>query len=142
MTGYLLDTNVISELTRDIPDPNVVTFLVEESDLWLSSIVIYELEYGVQLLPRGLRRDHLGALNASIISEYDNRILPLDKIGAEWAARFRAQAHRTGRPLDLGDALVAGVAKANALSIATRNVGDFVKLDVEVSDPWQPRQLP
>ena len=142
MTGYLLDTNVVSELTRDIPDPNVVTFLVEESDLWLSSIVIYELEYGVQLLPRGLRRDHLGALNASIISEYDNRILPLDKIGAEWAARFRAQAHRTGRPLDLGDALVAGVAKANALSIATRNVGDFVSLDVEVTNPWQPRQLP
>ena len=108
MTGYLLDTNVISELTRDIPDPNVVTFLVEESDLWLSSIVIYELEYGVQSLPRGLRRDHLDALNASIISEYDNRILPLDKIGAECAARFRAQAHGTGRPLDLGDALVAG----------------------------------
>ena len=142
MTGYLLDTNVISELTRDIPDPNVVTFLVEESDLWLSSIVIYELEYGVQLLPRGLRRDHLDTLNASIISEYDNRILPLDKIGAEWDARFRAQAHRTGRPLDLGDALVAGVAKANVLSIATRNVGDFVTLDVEVTNPWQPRQLP
>ena len=142
MTGYLLDTNVVSELTRDIPDPNVVTFLSEESDLWLSSIVIYELEYGVQLLPRGLRRDHLGALNASIISEYDNRILSLDKIGAEWAARFRAQAHRTGRPLDLGDALVAGVAKANALSIPTRNVGDFVSLDVEITNPWQPRQLP
>ncbi len=142
MTGYLLDTNVVSELTRDIPDPNVVTFLSEESDLGLSSIVIYELEYGVQLLPRGLRRDHLGALNASIISEYDNRILSLDKIGAEWAARFRAQAHGTGRPLDLGDALVAGVAKANALSIATRNVGDFVSLDVEITNPWRPRQLP
>jgi len=63
--------------------------------------------------------------------------LPLDRIGAERAAQFRAQAHRSGRVLDLGDALIAGTAKVHSLSVATRNVGDFADLDVDVINPWE-----
>ena len=54
MTGYLLDTNVISELSRDAPNPQVISFLDSEDDLWLSSIVLHEIEYGLQLLPAEL----------------------------------------------------------------------------------------
>ena len=55
MSRYLLDTNVVSELTRHSPAPQVVSFLSEQDDLWLSSIVVHELEYGLRLLPQGRR---------------------------------------------------------------------------------------
>ncbi len=136
MTGYLLDTNVISELTRDIPDPQVVDFLAERDDVWVSSILIHEVEYGVRLLPQGTRRNWLSAMQAAILSEYAHRVLPLDRAGAEWAAEFRATARRAGRVVDMGDALVAGIAKANALTVATRNLPHFRPLNVEVFSPW------
>ena len=137
MNGYLLDTNVVSELTNDVPHPGVVSFLREHDELWLASVVVHELEYGLQLLPDGQRRDRLYASHLSIMSRYVSRILPLDKSGAEWAALFRAQERRSGRTLDLGDALIAGIAKANDLAVVTRNIRDFDGLDVEVVNPWE-----
>ena len=136
MTSYLLDTNVISDLTRNAPSPQVVRFLAEQDDLWLSSIVIHELEYGLRLLPRGRRRSRLSEAQSGLLAAYESRILPLDTKGAEWAAQFRAEARRIGRPLDLGDALIAGTAKAHAMTLATRNVADFEHLDVDVINPW------
>lgn len=137
MTGFLLDTNVVSELTRERPAPRVISFLSEQPDLWLTTLVLHELEYGLELLPPGARRDGLEAVLAAFIAEYDDRILPLDRIAAEWAARFRARAHRSGQVLDLGDALIAGTAKAHDLSLATRNVRDFDRVDVDVVNPWE-----
>ena len=136
MSGFLLDTNVLSELTREVPHPGVIAFLAEQEDLWLPSLVVHELEYGVQLLPQGRRRDHLQALLTNVISTYADRILALDRPAAESAARLRAQARRMGRPLDLGDALIAGIAQSNVLTIATRNVRDFDFVDVTVISPW------
>ena len=138
MKGFLLDTNVVSELTRDAPAPQVVEYLATHDDLWLSSIVIHELEYGLQLLPDGQRKDRLSAMVSSVVSVYEDRILPLDRIGAAWAARFRAQERRSGRVLDLGDSLIAGIARANDLAVATRNVGDFQYLAIDVVNPWEP----
>ena len=99
--GYLLDTNVISEIVRGAPHPGVVTFLAEHEDLWLSSIVVHELEYGVRRVPQGQRRTHLQASLLRLTTEYDDRILPLDRTSAEWAAQFRAQAQHAGLTLDL-----------------------------------------
>ena len=139
MNGYLLDTNVISEVIRSTPHTRVVTFLAEHDDLWLSSIVIHELEYGLQRMAQGQRRSGLQDSLLGVIAEYEDRILPLERVGAEWAARFRAQAHRFGRTLDLGDALIAGTAKTHDLAIATRNVRDFDVLEVQVVNPWETR---
>ena len=137
MTGFLLDTNVISELTRERPESRVVAFLSEQPDLWLSTLVLHELEFGLELLPHGARRDGLGAVLAAFIVEYEDRVLPLDRMAAGWAARIRARAHRSGRVLDLGDSLIAGTAKAHDLALATRNVRDFERLDIEVTNPWE-----
>ena len=139
MNGYLLDTNVISEVIRSTPHTRVVTFLTKHDDLWLSSIVIHELEYGLQRMAQGQRRASLQDGLLEIIAEYEDRILPLERGGAEWAARFRAHAQRSGRMLDLGDALIAGTAKTHDLAIATRNVRDFDALDVKVVNPWKTR---
>ncbi len=137
MSGILLDTNVVSELTKDAPNPRVVAFLTEQDDLWLSALVLHELEFGLQLLLPGQRRDGLRSVLSEFIATYEDRILPLERTGAERAAQFRAQAHRCGRVLDLGDALIAGTAKIHDLSVATRNVGDFADLDVDVINPWE-----
>ena len=136
MTSYLLDTNVISELTRNAPDPQVVRFLSEQDDLWLSAVVVHELEYGLRLLPQGRRRSHLSEMQSGILAAYENRILPLDVRGAEWAAHFRTEARRIGRHLDLGDALIAGTAKAHGMPLATRNITDFGHLEIDVINPW------
>ena len=110
MSGYPLDTNVVSKTMRRIPHSQVVTCLAKHDDLWLSMIVLHELEYGVQLME--------------------------SRAAMEWAARFRAQSQRSEYALGLGDALMAGAAKANGLCVATRNVTDFQHLDVDVTNPW------
>ena len=137
MSGYLIDTNVVSELTKASPDSGVIAFLSEQDDLWLASVVLHELEFGLQSLPQGRRRDALRQVLSDFITEFDDRILPLERVEAEWAARLRAEAHLSGRALHLGDALIAGTAKAHGLSVATRNVKDFDGLDVNVANPWQ-----
>lgn len=71
-----------------------------------------------------------------LIREYEDRVLPLDRAGAEWAAQFRAHSQRSGLTLDLGDALIAGTAKAHDLAVVTRNVADFESLDVDIVNPW------
>ena len=136
MSGYLIDTNVVSELTKASPDSGVVTFLSEQDDLWLSSVVLHELEFGLLSLPEGRRRDDLQQVLSDFVAEFDDRILPLERVEAEWAARLRAEAHLSGRVLHLGDALIAGTARAHGLSVATRNVKDFDGLDVNVANPW------
>ena len=137
MTEYALDTNVVSEPTKDVQNPRVIAFLNEQLGLWLPSVVVHEMEYGIQLLPQGRRRNRLREAVDEIISSYNDRILPLERSGSEWAAMYRAQARRDGRLLRLSDALIAGIARANDLTIATRNIRDFDGLDVEVFDPWE-----
>ena len=137
MTGFLLDTNVVSEMTRSRPSPLVVAFLDRTSELWLASLVVHELEFGLRLLPPGRRRDLLRMDLSRFLGSYADRILPIDETGAVWAARLRANAVISGRPPDLIDMLIAGTAKAHGLTVATRNVRDFEGLGVEVVDPWQ-----
>ena len=123
MIGYLLGTNAISEIVRGAPHPGVVTFLAEHEDLWLSSIMVHELEYGVRRLPQGQRRTHLQVSLLHLTTEYDDRILPLDRTSAELAAQFRTQAQHAGLTLDLGDALIAGSAKTPTSVSGTVRVG-------------------
>ena len=139
MKGILLDTNVVSETARAEPDKSVLAFLYHQRDLWLSSIVLHELEFGLQLLPLGRRRDRIAAAVRSLAAENASRILPIGVKEAEQAATFRAQARRSGRTLDLGDSLISATAAVHGLIIATRNVKDFKGLDIQVINPWSRR---
>lgn len=137
MSGFLLDTNVLSELTRDAPNPRVIAFLAGRSDVWIPTIVLHELEFGIQRMPAGGRRDRLAVAQSGIIAEHRERILPLERDAAERAAIFRVHARREGRTLSLADALIAGTAAAYDLTVATRNVGDFAGLGVDILNPWE-----
>ena len=136
MNSVLVDTNVVSELTKQKPDSQVLSFFVEYDDLWLSSIVLHELKFGVELLPPGSRRNKIYSILTRLLAQYSDRILPVGGPEASQAASFRAQAQRMGRVLDLGDALIAGTARVNNLAIATRNFRDFDYLELEVFNPW------
>ncbi len=136
MRGFLLDTNVVSEMTKRRPSPQVIAFLVQSEDMWLASLVVHELEFGAWLIPPGRRRERLRADISRLLRRYEDRILPIDRASAEWAAQFRAGAVRSGRPPDLIDILIAGTAKAHDLAIVTRNVRDFEGLGVDIVNPW------
>ena len=137
MSGYLVDTNVVSELVKRSPHPAVVNFLSAQNDLWLSAIVVEELELGVRLLPEGRRRDGLKDWLSKIMEDFDQRILPVETPEAVWAATLRARAHREGRVLELADALIAGTAMTKNLPVATRNIVDFDYLGIAVINPWE-----
>lgn len=140
MKGVLLDTNVVSEVARPEPDARVLAFLVAEVDLWLSTIVIHELEYGVRMLPYGKRREQIIITLEALVEQYANRILSVGRREAEHAAILRTRARSLGRVLDIGDALIAATAAVSGLFIATRNTKDFQALDLEVINPWKHEQ--
>ena len=137
MTGFLLDTNVISEVMKPTPNPRVTAFLHEKHDsLWLSVVVLHELEYGMRLLPEGRRRNRIRSVVAGIVASYGDRVLPLWSNEAQRAAWLRARAHRNGWQVQVGDALIAGTADVKALAVATRNISDFAPFEIEVVNPW------
>ena len=137
MSGYLLDTNVVSELTKESPNPAVIDYLNARDHLWLPAIVVKELELGVQLLPEGRRRDRLRKWLSLLLADFERRISPIGRREAEWASVLQARVHRSGGELELGDALIAGTAMANDMAIVTCNVRDFDSLNVGIVNPWE-----
>ena len=85
MSGYLLDTNVISELASAAPDSNVLNFLSANDDLWIPVVALYEIEYGLRILPHGRRRRRLESAMSAFIEQYADRILRIDREAAECA---------------------------------------------------------
>jgi predicted nucleic acid-binding protein len=136
MKRYLLDTNIISELGKPSPHPNIVNFVSALDTLWLSIITVHELKYGLNLLPEGNRRLELEATIGAFIDQQARFIIPIQDQEAEAAADLRAMARKIGKPCHLADSLIAGTAKAHDLTIVTRNEKDFKYFGIEVENPW------
>ncbi|WP_420446250.1 PIN domain-containing protein [Candidatus Poriferisodalis sp.] len=136
MNGVLLDTNVVSETARPEPDARVLAYLSNEPNFWLSTIVLHELDHGVQLMAPGRRRDAIAAAVRSLAGRA-RRIVPVGIAEAEHAAELRARARQSGRVLELGDSLIAATAAVRRLAVATRNTDDFEGLDLRVINPWE-----
>ena len=137
----ILDTNVLSALMRTSADPAIVTWLDRQpaDSIWITSITLFETRFGLALLPNGRRRLGLERAFERVVEEdLSNRVLDFDSLAASTDARLAADRQRTGRPVDLRDKLIAGIAQARRATIATRNVRHFEGLDVPVVDPWNP----
>ena len=137
MSGFLLDTNVLSEAGKPLRDKAVESFWSTTPTYAISVISIHEIDYGIGIFPIGRRRSDLDSRMAMVISTFGSRILPIQSAEAKRAAHLRAQSRRQGRTLHLPDALIAATAKERGLTIATRNVADFDDLGVDVVDPWK-----
>ncbi|BBO72807.1 ribonuclease VapC [Desulfosarcina widdelii] len=137
---FLLDTNVLSELMRPMPDPRVVQWIdrIPEWDLWISTITVAEIHLNIALLDDGQRKRKLGDLAEQMFREdFEGRILPFDYHAATEYAKVVVHRSRIGRPISVEDAQIAAIARTADLSIATRNTKDFHDIQgIDLSNPW------
>ena len=141
MSGFLLDTNCISELVRIKPDSNVTAWIedAEESLLYLSVLTLGEVKKGLASLPQGKRRSQLETwLEVELHARFSGRILPIDIAVADRWGLLTADAKAKGKPISTIDALLAATAIQHDLTLVSRNVGDFAHAPVQVLNPWEP----
>jgi len=136
MKAYLLDTNVISEIMTSEPNQRVIDFLAHLKESYLSVITLHELQYGLQLLPEGQRRNTIANKLQNLLTHYNDYIIPVNQAIALQAALLRADAKQEGRIVHLADALIASTARVNNWVVATRNTNDFIDSGVDIINPW------
>jgi toxin FitB len=142
---YLLDTNVVSEWVKPDPSTSVVAWLegVDEEEVFISVVSFAELSRGVELLPPGRRRRRLERwLAHELVERFEDRLLGVDLSVAHVWGRMTAAAARAGRPLGSMDAFIAATAGAHGMTLATRNVRDFMALGIGLFNPWEPGSTP
>ncbi|MGH6630395.1 MAG: type II toxin-antitoxin system VapC family toxin [Burkholderiales bacterium] len=136
----VLDTNVLSALMRRSPEAVVVAWLDRQpaESVWITSVTLFEARLGLALLPPGRRRRALEGAFARLLEEdLENRVLDFDSAAASEAASLAAERQKAGRPVDMRDTQIAGIALARRATLATRNVRHFADLKVPVVDPWE-----
>jgi predicted nucleic acid-binding protein len=136
----ILDTNVLSALMQKVPDAAVVGWLDGQAaqSIWITSITLFEARLGLALLPEGKRRRALSSAFARLLEDdLENRVLDFDSGAANEAAESAAQRQRAGRPVDMRDTQIAGIALARRATLATRNTRHFADLEIKLIDPWE-----
>ena len=135
----LLDTNVVSELTRPAPNPSVISWLDAQTNegVYLATVTEAELRFGVAILPAGRRREKLASEVENMLREdFERRILPFDSEAARLHAVIAANRRAIGKPISFADCQLAAIARCHEAAVATRNVGDFEYCGIEVINPW------
>ncbi len=136
MSGFLLDTNVISELIKRQPEPQVTRWIesTDENLLFISVLTIGEIRKGTLSHPDAVRRAKLEAwLTGELVVRFADRVLAIDVAVAERWGRLAAMARR---PLPVIDGLLAATAQQHDLTLVTRNVIDVAGTGVSVLNPW------
>ena len=135
----ILDTNVLSTLMRDEPEAEIIPWLDSQSveSVWTTSIPVYELRFGIELLTAGRRRRQLDeAFTAVIEQDLEGRVLPFDATAARLAGTVAAEHRRAGRSLEIRDVQIAGIARARKATLATRNIKHFERIGLTLVNPW------
>ena len=135
----LLDTNVVSELMRDSPDPVVLRWVAScrAEDIFFSAVGEAELRYGQAILTAGRRKEKLILQIEWIVRvAFDGRVLPFDSAAARAYAEIVAKRRSVGRPIGMADGQVAAIALSRTMAVATRNVRDFNDMSINIVDPW------
>ena len=133
----LLETNVLSELTRARPAAPVVAWLEEnEPRLALPAITLAELSYGIARLAAGRRKTSLTRFWNMTRERFVGRIYSFDDRAAEAYGDIVASAERAGTPINVADGLIAAIALVHGMSIATRDIGDFQIAGAPLVNPW------
>jgi toxin FitB len=142
---HLLDTCVISELVKPVPDANLLRWFAEhdEDSLYLSVLSIGELERGIAKLPASRKKTRLGAwVREDMVQRFEGRLLAIDlAVVQRWGAMAGA-SERRGRPLPVVDSLIAATAVEHQLHVVSRNVDDFERCGVKCISPWVPPNNP
>jgi predicted nucleic acid-binding protein len=140
MSGYLLDTNCLSELVRPKPEPRVLEWMegADEEMLYLSVLTLGVIRKGVGALSQGKRRTRLEAwLEVDLQARFAGRIVPIDGAIADRWGSISAQTKRRGKALPVIDGLIAATALHHDFTVVSRNANDFQHSLVRVFNPWQ-----
>jgi predicted nucleic acid-binding protein len=136
----LLDTNVISEIVKPAPSPVVISWLNDQDSatLYISTIGLAEIGYGVEALPDGKRKRALSAAVDSFVDRaFADRILAFDRDAAKLYGTLMADRRRAGQPLSAPDGQIAATASSHDLQLATRNIKDFTNCGLVLVSPFE-----
>ncbi|MBO0825273.1 MAG: type II toxin-antitoxin system VapC family toxin [Actinobacteria bacterium] len=136
----VLDTNVISELTRQAPAADVISWLdsLTAAEVATTAITAAELLYGVARMPAGYRKTELAtAVNGLLSDDFEGRVLPFDEPAAQRYADIVTRRERVGRPINTADARIAAICRTIEATLATRNTNDFEEAGIELINPWK-----
>ena len=137
--SLLLDTNVVSEWTKPVPDSQFVRWIggIDSTQAYLSVVTLAEIERGIARLPQGRRRDRLARwLTAELLEVFADRIVDIDRpIAAAWA-QVMVRCETAGKPLATMDAFLAATAAVRGYTLVTRNISDFAETGVALLNPW------
>jgi len=135
----VLDTNVVSELMRPLPDSAVEAWVADRAatTLFLTAVSEAELLYGVAIMPAGHLRDALTSeVEAMLQEDFASRVLPFDSDAARAFAEIAAACRAAGRPVSQSDGQIAAIARSRGMAVATRNSRHFEGMAVDLVDPW------
>lgn len=136
----ILDTNVISEMMKSSPSPVVATWLDGQNitQLFITTVTIAEIAYGLHALPEGNRRKSLEeAFNQAILEGFMHRILPFDEEAAHCYGKLMGQRKALGKPMSILDGQIASIANVQGATIATRNIRDFGDCGLQLLNPFE-----
>ena len=134
----ILDTNLVSEAMKPEPDPRMRGWLDAQTaeTLYLTSVTVAELLYGIGALPAGRRQSALMAAMQGTIHLFDDRILPFDTDAARGYADLAVKARQAGKGLPTPDGYIAAIARSRGYAVATRDTSPFDAAGVAVFNPW------
>ncbi len=136
----ILDTNIISELMKSVPDQNVLVWLDRQNalTLYITSISVAEIFYGLHVLPAGKRRIALEtAFHHIIETVFSQRVIFFNIAAASHYGFIMAERKKTGKPMSTLDGQIAAIAKASDATLATRNIKDFIQTGVDIINPFK-----
>jgi toxin FitB len=136
----VLDTNVISEIMKASPSPRVMEWWAQQQsgELFTTTVTVAEILYGIEILPRGKRRDSLRAEAEGVFTQdLAGRILPFDEEAAHAFPEIASGRRAQGHPIAEFDAQIAAIARSRRAILATRNTADFEGCGVHLVNPWQ-----
>lgn len=135
----VLDTNVVSEAMKPEPHAAVRAWLNEQAaeTLYLSSVTLAELLFGIRALPAGKRRNMLGKALDGLLELFPDRVLPFDSEAARHYAELAVTARNGGRGFPTPDGYIAAIAAAKGFIVATRDTSPFEAAGLKVINPWE-----
>jgi toxin FitB len=137
---FLLDTNVISELTKPLPSPAVLDWFARTpaQQIYISSVTLCEIEFGLALMPAGKRRDAMFSSTRELVrDDFEGRFLSLDASCATIYGQLAATQQQNGRTCSTEDAMIAAIALTHKYVLVTRNTKDFEGVvGLRIVDPW------
>jgi predicted nucleic acid-binding protein len=136
---WLVDTNVISEAMKPMPHPEVRAWLNDQAveTLYISSVTLAELLFGIGALPKGKRKDMLTEILEGLVAMFRDRVLPFDADAARCYAELAIKAKSVGLGFPTPDGYIAAIAASKGFIVASRDIGPYNAAGVSIINPWE-----